>query len=81
MSGFKSYGDWAFSVAQSSLWNRLPEWVGNAVTLAIFKSYLKTYLFRFSVFMSFSIIVLTESDVLKESFDLLAEAKHRKSDV
>ena len=42
------FGDRAFSVAGSSVWNSLPESVRSAETLSSFKRKLKTYLFNVS---------------------------------
>ena len=42
----RSYGDNSFMVAGPVLWNKLPETVRNARTLAQFKSCLKTHLFN-----------------------------------
>ena len=52
--GFKPYdvepsassGDCAFSLGGPCLWNRLPESVRSATSLKIFKSLLKTHLFK-----------------------------------
>jgi len=41
-----SYGDRAFSVAAPKLWNALPPEIRDAPTLTMFKSVLKTHLFR-----------------------------------
>ena len=41
----KGYGDWAFSVRGSTLWNGLPDDLKNQETLEDFKRKLKTYLF------------------------------------
>ena len=42
----KFYGDRAFSVAGSTLWNALPKNIRLCATLAAFKTNLKTYLFK-----------------------------------
>jgi len=42
------FGDRAFSVAAPTVWNRLPESVRSAETLAGFKCNLKIYLFNIS---------------------------------
>ena len=42
----KSYGDNAFAVAAPKLWNTLPSHIKSSETVAIFKSRLKTFLFR-----------------------------------
>ena len=41
-----SYGDYAFSVAGPTLWNRLPEDIRNASLFENFKSVLKTQMFK-----------------------------------
>ena len=41
-----SYGDRAFSIAAPQLWNELPPEIRDASTLSLFKSKLKTHLFR-----------------------------------
>ena len=38
-------GDVCFSVAAPKLWNDIPESLKNAVSLDVFKTHLKTYLF------------------------------------
>lgn len=45
-SHYKNYGDRAFCVAASTLWNKLPCHIKKSNTLAAFKSNLKTHLFR-----------------------------------
>ena len=44
-SNTKSYGDRAFSVAASKLWNSLPFHIRTSDSLSSFKSLLKTHLF------------------------------------
>jgi len=46
VSRLKSYGDYAFSVAALTLWNKLPADIRNAPSLENFKSILKTHLFK-----------------------------------
>ena len=41
-----TYGDRSFSVAAAKLWNSIPDHIRRSETLAMFKSSLKTYLFR-----------------------------------
>ena len=54
------FGDRAFSVADLTAWNSLPESVRSAETLASFKHKLKIYLFNisFSLVLSFTNIVM-----------------------
>ena len=42
----KSYGDRAFSVDTPKLWNDLPLEIKLTPSVAVFKSHLKTHLFR-----------------------------------
>ena len=42
----KTLGDRAFQVASPGLWNSLPNDIRNAKTMDVFKSLVKTYLFR-----------------------------------
>ena len=42
----KSYGDRAFSVAAPKLWNEIPSVIKFSPSVDVFKSRLKTYLFR-----------------------------------
>ena len=42
----KSYGDRAFSVAAPKLWNEIPSFIKFSPSVDVFKSRLKTYLFR-----------------------------------
>ena len=42
----KTLGDRAFQVASPGLWNGLPNDIRNAKTMDVFKSLVKTYLFR-----------------------------------
>ena len=42
----KTLGDRAFQVASPELWNRLPNDIRNAKTMDVFKSVVKTHLFR-----------------------------------
>ena len=46
VSRLKSYGDYAFSVAAPTLWNRVPADIRNASSLEKFKSVLKTNLVK-----------------------------------
>jgi len=46
VSLLKSFSDSAFSVAAPTLWNRLPAYIRNALSLENFKSLLKTHLFK-----------------------------------
>jgi len=46
VSRLKSYGDCPFSVAASTLWNRLPADIRNASSLENYKFVLKTHLFK-----------------------------------
>ena len=46
MSRLKSYGDYAFSVAVPTLWNRLMVDIRNASSLENFKSLLKAHLIK-----------------------------------
>ena len=41
-----NYGERSFSYAAPKLWNEIPEYIRKSETLSIFKTRLKTYLFR-----------------------------------
>ena len=41
-----NYGEQSFSYAAPKLWNEIPEYIRKSETLSIFKTRLKTYLFR-----------------------------------
>lgn len=43
---YKTLGDRAFSYSSPYLWNRLPNYIRNLKSLQLFKSHLKTYLFK-----------------------------------
>jgi len=45
-ANLKTYGERAFSVAAPRLWNKLPLQIRLTSTEAVFKAYLKTYLFK-----------------------------------
>ena len=45
-SQLATYGDRAFSIAAPKLWNSLPLYLRNCSSLPVFKSELKTYLFK-----------------------------------
>ena len=53
----KSYGDRAFSVCAPKLWNDLPLQLRNSASFNIFKSNLKTFLFKY-VFCLWCTLVL-----------------------
>jgi len=46
VSRLKSYGYCAFSVADPTLWNKLPADIRNVSSLEKFKSFLKTHIFK-----------------------------------
>ena len=46
-SNMKSYGDRAFSICTPKLWNDLPLHLRNCVSFNVFKSNLKTFLFKY----------------------------------
>ena len=45
-SRLKTYGDCSFYVAAPRLWNKLPSFIRDSITLTSFKTKLKTHLFR-----------------------------------
>ena len=45
-SNQRAHGDRAFSVAAQKLWNALPLYIRNSGSITIFKSKLKTFLFK-----------------------------------
>ena len=46
-SNMKSYGDRAFSICAPKLWNDLPLHLRNCASFHVFKSNLKTFLFKY----------------------------------
>ena len=48
----KSFGDRSFSVAAPTLWNALPASLRNIKCISIFRSNLKTYLFKLAFSIS-----------------------------
>ena len=55
----KSYGDRAFSVAAPKLWNEIPSFIKFSPSVDVFKSRLKTHLFR----LAFNSLVVSVPDV------------------
>ena len=53
----RSFGDRSLSVSASTLWNALPALLRNISSIFIFKSRLKTYLFKLAFSLAFLIFL------------------------
>ena len=57
----RAFGDRSFSAAAPTLWNALPVNIRNLEALDLFKSTLKTYLFKLAFYLYFYVIIRTDT--------------------